>query len=137
MPVGQTCSMERFEQQFRVDGGVVHVRLSGVFPNERLSTQENLFKPLVDACKQANCREVIVDARELQVEFDTLAMFRAGVDAASLNEFGLRVALIARKDMLSSFFDDVTFNRAAPVRVFMDLESAQLWVHERASVEAA
>ena len=129
--------MERYEQQFRVEGSVVHVRLSGVFPNERLSTQENLFKPLVDACKQANCREVIIDARELQVEFDTLAMFRAGVDAASLNEFGLRVALVAREDMRSSFFDDVTYNRAAPVRVFTDLASAQLWLHERASVEVA
>ena len=113
----------------------MHVRLSGVFPKERLAFEENLFKPLVDACKQANCREVIVDARELQVEFDTLAMFRAGVDAASLNEFGLRVALIARENMLSSFFDDVTYNRAAPVRVFTDLKRAQLWIHERASVE--
>ena len=94
-------------QEFRVEGGVVHVRLSGSYPNERLAIKENLFKPLIDECKRENCREAIVDARELQVEFDTVALFRAGVDAASMNEFGLRVALIAREDMISSFFDDV------------------------------
>ena len=89
--------MEGYVQQFRVEDGV--------------------------ECKQGNCRAAIVDARELQVEFGTVELFRAGVDAASLNEFGLRVALIAREDMLSSFFDDVTHNRAAPVRVFTDLEA--------------
>jgi hypothetical protein len=130
VPIGQTATVDRYEQQFRVEGGVLHVRLSGVYPNERLAITENLFKPLMDECRRENCREAIVDARELQVEFDTLALFRAGVDAAALNEFGLRVALIARADMLSAFFDDVTHNRAAQVRVFTDLESAQTWVRE-------
>jgi hypothetical protein len=129
--------MERYEQQFRVEGGVMHVRLSGVYPKQRLASDENLFKPLIDACKQQNCHEAIVDARELKVEFDTLGLFRAGVDAASLNEFRLHVALIAREDMLSSFFDDVTYNRAAQVRVFTNLESAQVWLRERRPVQAA
>lgn len=123
--------MKLYEQHFRVEDDVVHARLSGMYPNARLAIKENLFKPLIEACKQGNCREAIVDARELQVEFDTLALFRAGVDAASLNKFGLRVALIARTDMLSSFFDDVTHNRGAQVRVFTDMESAQSWIRER------
>ena len=108
-----------------------------MYPNERLAIKENLFSPLVEECKRANCRHAIVDARGLQLEFDTLALFRAGVDAAALNQFGLRVALIAREDMLSPFFDDVTHNRAAQVRVFTDLESARSWIHERKSVQAA
>ena len=116
---------------------MVHARLSGTYPNERLVSRENLFKPLVDECKRQNCREAIVDARQLQVDFDTVALFRAGVDAAALHEFGLRVALIAREDMISSFFDDVTRNRAAQVQVFTNLESAQTWILERRSVEAA
>lgn len=123
-------------QDFRVEGGVVHARLSGNYPNERLAIKENLFKPLIDECKRENCRKAIVDARELQVEFDTAALFRAGVDAASLNNFGLHVALIARENMLSSFFDDVIHNRAAKVRVFTDLERAQTWIHEQRQVEA-
>src|SRR5690349_21043308 len=100
--------MERYEQHFNVEGGVLHARLSGLYPNERLAIKESLFKPLIEECKKENCREAIVDARELQVEFDTSALFRAGVDAAALNEFGLRVGLLARVDMLSTIFDDVT-----------------------------
>ena len=129
--------MNQYTQKFRVERGVVRVRLSGTYPNERLALKENLFKPLIDECKRENCHEAIVDARELQVEFDTIALFRAGVDAAALNEFGLRVALVARQDMISSFFDDVTHNRAAQVQVFTDLDSAQTWIHERRRVEAA
>lgn len=129
--------MERYVQEFHVEGGIVHVRLSGRYPNGRLAIKENLFKPLIDECQRENCREAIVDARALQVEFDTVALFRAGVDAASMNQFGLRVALVARGDMISSFFDDVIHNRAAQVHVFTDLESAQTWVHERRGVEAA
>jgi hypothetical protein len=39
--------------------------------------------------------------------------------------------------MMSSFFDDVTHNRCAQVRVFTDLESARNWIRERRPVQAA
>ena len=129
--------MEPYLEKFRVEGGVVHARLSGKYPNERLASKENLFQPLIDVCLKENCREAIVDARELQVEFDTLALFRAGTDAASMNEYGLRVALIAREDMLAPLFDDVTYNRAARVHVFTDLQGAQAWIQKCRTVEAA
>jgi hypothetical protein len=106
-------------------------------PVERLAIQENLFTPLIEECTRQNCRDAIVDARELQVDFNTIAMFRAGVDAASLNAFGLRVALVARPDMMSSFFEDVTHNRCAQVQVFTDPESARAWIQERRPVQAA
>ena len=98
---------------------------------------DDKFKPLIEECKRENCRDAMVDARQLQVEFDTIALFRAGVDAAAMNEFGLRVALIAREDMISSFFDDVIYNRAAQVQVFTDPQSAEAWIKERRQVEAA
>ena len=129
--------MNPYHQEFRVEGGVVHVRLSGTYPNERLALKENLFQPLIDECERETCREAIVDARELRVDFNTVALFRAGVDAAALNGYGLRVALIAREDMISTFFDDVVHNRAAQVQVFTELESARTWIHERRRVEAA
>ena len=123
--------MKTYTEEFRVDDGVVYVRLSGIFPNERLVFDANLFTPLVEACKKNNCRLAIVDARQLQVDFDTAALFRAGVDAASLNEFDLSIALVARKDMLDPFFDDVIRNRCARMDVFLDMESASAWIDER------
>jgi hypothetical protein len=65
--------------------------------------------------------------------FNTTALFRAGVDAAAMNEFGLCVALVARRDMIDPFFADVTHNRGARVEVFTDMDSARTWVNERAS----
>ena len=73
----------------------------------------------------------MVDARELQVDFDTAELFRAGLDAVSLNQFDLCVALVARPDMLSPFFDDVIHNRCARVCVFTDPESAASWLNSR------
>lgn len=122
--------MEKYLEEFAAEGGVLHVRLSGTFPNEQLAMKRNLFEPLIAACRKEECRTAIVDARALQVDFNTVALFRVGVDAASLNDFRLRVALLARPDMLSSFFDDVTFNRAAPVHVFTDPKEARTWIEE-------
>lgn len=123
--------MNEYSQEFYVEDGVEHVRLSGTYPNERLAIKENLFQPLIEACRKDDCCMAIVDARELQVDFNTTALFRAGVDAASLTQIGLCVALVARRDMISSFFDDVTHNRGARVKVFTDMESAKAWVNER------
>ena len=121
--------MDTFTQEFRVEGEVMHVRLGGSFPHERLSSEQNLFQPLIDACVKDHCRMAVVDARELQVDFNTMELFRAGVDVSRLNQIGLRLALVARSDMLSPFFDDVIRNRVAPVHVFTDLESASAWLN--------
>jgi len=121
-------------EDFRVADGVVHVRLSGTFPNERLALKENLFTPLIEICMKEGCRAAIVDARALDVDFDTAALFRAGVDAASMNEFGLRVALIGREEDISEFFDDVLHNRCAQVNVFTSPESASAWIDARRAI---
>jgi len=107
---------------------VLHVRLSGKFPNERLGKRENLFQPLVDACSTHNCKKALVDARDLQVDFGTIALFRAGNDAAFMSRIGLRVALLARKDMLDLFFDHVVSNRGGNVGIFTDMKRALDWL---------
>src|SRR5687768_1186011 len=123
--------MSPYTEEFRVEDGIVLVRLSGTYPNDRLASSDNLFQPLIDECRTNHHRWVIVDARELQVNFSTAALFRAGVDAASLRRFDLCVALLARKDMVSPFFDDVIRNRCALVEVFTDMESARRWIDAR------
>ena len=123
--------MNEYTQAYRVEGGVMQVKLAGTFPNELLRSEGNLFAPLIENCKENNCRKAVVDARDLEVDFDTVALFRAGVDASDLHSFGLRVALVARKEMISSFFDDVTHNRGAPVQVFSDMEAACAWLDVR------
>jgi hypothetical protein len=106
---------------------VLYVRLSGKFPKEILDRRENLFQPLIRACATHNCKKALIDARELQVDFDTVALLRAGEDAAFLTRVGLCVALVAREDMRDSFFDNVVLNRGGHVGIFTEIDTARDW----------
>ena len=123
--------MKAYAKEYRAENGVLFAHLTGTYPNSRLAMKENLFKPLIEECGKNNCSLAIIDARGLQVDFDIAALFRAGVDAAALNQFRLCVALVAREDMLNDFFNDVIRNRGARVEVFTDMESAMVWIDER------
>ena len=120
--------MTEFNQEFRLENGVLHVHLSGTFPNELLHRLENLFQPLIEACSAHNCTKALVDARDLQVDFGTLGMFQAGKDAASLSRIGLRVAFLAREDALDPLFETVATNRGGHVGIFTDMEAARNWI---------
>ena len=122
--------MDDYKQEFKFDNGVLIVRLSGTFPNALLRSEQNLFQPLIDECETQNCKLALVDARNLHVNFSTMSIFRAGEDAAALNRFGFRVALVAREDMLDPFFADVAFNRGGNVGVFTDIDTARTWLQE-------
>jgi hypothetical protein len=98
---------------------------------ERLHKGQNLFQPLVDACATHKCDKALIDARDLQVNMDTLEMFQAGEDVVSVTSKGLRTAILAREDMLDRFFEDVAVNRGAIVKVFTDLETARDWLEKQ------
>lgn len=120
--------MKGYYEDFRIENGVLHVCLSGKFPNELLNSKENLFQPLIDACKAHNCAKALIDARNLQVDFGTMAMFRSGEDAAFLSRIGLRIALLAREDAIDPFFEDVVTNRGGDVGIFTDIKAASDWL---------
>lgn len=120
--------MNGYHQHFQFKEGVLHVRLSGEFPDELLEKLENLFQPLIDACSEYHCKQVLIDARNLHVKFDTLALFRSGKDAANLANIGLRVALLTRKEMLDPFFDDVVSNRSGQICIFTNIDAALDWL---------
>ena len=119
---------KEYHEDFRIEDGILCVRLTGKFPNKLLKSKENLFQPLIDACKAHKCSRALIDARNLQVDFGTMAMFRAGEDAAFLNRVGLRVALLAREDAIDPFFEDVVTNRGGSVGIFTDLKAASDWL---------
>lgn len=119
---------DEFTQQFRPDQGVMHVRVAGTFPAALLQEKRNSFQPLIEACEQANCRVALIDLRDLKVDLDTLAIFRAGVDAASVSQSGLRLAFVARAESIDDFFEDVVTNRGAGVEIFTDMEDAMKWI---------
>jgi hypothetical protein len=123
--------MDQYKEDFRVEDGVLHVRLSGKFPNELLRKGTNLFQPLADACPTHNCNKVLIDARDLQVDLDTFGLLRAGEDVASMTRMGIHIAILAREDMLDPFFEDVAVNRGASVKVFTELDTARSWLENQ------
>jgi hypothetical protein len=122
--------MNEYNQSFEVKNGVLLVHLSGKFPKDLLGRPENLFQPLIEACTAHNCKKALIDAREVEFPFDTMALYRSGNDIASLTRIGLRIAVLAREDMLDSFFDNVAFNRGSLVGRFTNFDSAYDWLQE-------
>ena len=122
--------MKEYYENFRVEDGVLYVRLSGEYPEERLQQKENIFQPLIDECTAHKCKKAIVDARKLQIHFGTMEMFQTGKDAAFLAFIGLRIALLAREDMIDPFFDDVAFNHGGNIGIFTDMEAARAWLQQ-------
>jgi hypothetical protein len=122
--------MNEYNEKFEVRNDVLHVHLSGVFPHELLQEYKNIFDPLIDACINYGCNKALVDARELKVDFDTLTLYQVAEDAAHLAQVDLRVALLAREDMIDPFFADVAYNRGALIGIFTDVSAATDWLHK-------
>lgn len=122
--------MNEYIQDFRLENGVLIVHLSGEFPKELLRSNSNIFQTLIDECSRNNCKKALIDARELVVNFDTVSLFQTGEDATILTRIGLRVALLARKDMIDQFFETVTTNRGGQMNIFTDLETAHEWIQK-------
>jgi hypothetical protein len=128
--IERTKDMDQYDEDFRLEDGVLHVRLSGNFPNELLGKGENLFQPLIDACSTHNCKKALIDARDLQVDFGIMALFQSGQDAAFLARLGLRLAILARKDMLDPFFNTVVSNRSGRIGMFTEMDAARDWIQQ-------
>ena len=122
--------MKEYNVDFRFDDGILYVKLSGKFPKELLETETNLFQPIIDACSTNKCNKVLIDASDLEVDLRTMDMFRAGVDAATLTHLGIRVAMLAREDMLNPFFDNVAFNRGGLIGIFTDMDNTREWLQK-------
>jgi hypothetical protein len=120
--------VNEYNVDFRFEDGVLNVRLSGEFPKEKLQEAQNVFQPLIEACSAQKCSKALIDARDLRTGFNTSELFRSGLDAVSLASSGLHTALVARKDMIDPFFEDVVHNRGGHIGVFTDIEGALEWL---------
>jgi len=117
-----------YREDFRLEDGILYVRLSGKFPNDLLNEAPNLFQPLIDACSTYKCDKALIDATDLEVNLSTMEVFRAGDDTGSLARLHILVAILAREDMINYLFEVVAINRGANVRVFTNVDAARTWL---------
>jgi hypothetical protein len=120
--------MKMYNEDFRLEDGIMYVRLTGTFPNELFRNKENLFQPLINACSAYKCKRALIDARDLHVDFDTTQLFQSGRDAALLTRDDLRVAIVAREDMRDGFFEYVVRKYGGSMSVFTDMDTALNWL---------
>lgn len=120
--------MDTYTREFQFDDGILSIRLTGTFPNARLGGEDNLFQPLIDECLQRNCRKVLVDARNLEADLGILGLHQAGKNSATLAYIGLRVAFLAREDMVDRFFETVAINHGGILGIFSETDSAREWL---------
>ena len=66
--------MNDYNEEFMFEDQVLHVRLSGNFPSNLLQKDKNAFQPLINACTTRKYKKAVIDARELNVSFDTYQM---------------------------------------------------------------
>jgi hypothetical protein len=122
--------MNDYKVELKLEDGVLHVRLSGQFPYEKLNQPENAYKGLIDACATHQCDRLLIDSRDLQARFSTTQLYRAGKDAVSLTIAGIEVAMVTRQELRDTFFDDVVVNRGGQVRIFTDINDARDWIQK-------
>ncbi len=128
MGAGRATDMDGYQVVFRAEEGILYVHLSGKIPDDLFRKKENVFQPLIEALSGYACTRALIDARDLQADLTTMALFRAGEDAASVTRLGLRFALVAREDMQDAFFGTVASNRGAHLGIFTDGDAAREWL---------
>ena len=120
--------MDNYHQEFQLIDNILHVRLSGKFPEGIMNTNNNVFQQLIDECNNKSITKTIIDICDLDINLNLMELFKAGEDAALLSRQGLNMALVARKETIDSFFYDVAYNRGGMVNVFNDKGAALEWL---------
>ena len=59
-----------------------------------------------------------------------VALFQVGKDAAYTGHVGLRIAFLAREDMINPFIELVVGNRGGDIAVFTDMDAACTWLQK-------
>jgi hypothetical protein len=116
-----------YRREYSVEGDVFCVELSGELPATALKRDDNLFEPLIQACRDRNLSKILIDARDVQTNLGFMDVFRAAKDLASLPPPQVQVACVVNPRQYDPLFEQVANTRGAMTRVFMNREDAFDW----------
>jgi hypothetical protein len=89
-----------------------------------------MWPEIEKACRQHECRKVLVEATIESRNLDTIAVFDAGITVSELSPRPI-IAFCFRgrePDELTEFFETVAKNRGVNVEFFSDCDSAEKWL---------
>jgi hypothetical protein len=111
-------------------GDYLMVAVSGSIGADDLAGGMNLWEPTVQFCRERKCFNVLLDAREVQVDFRLYHMVRIALDLSIFKSLPLRVALIVKAEAIrpDHAFEAVAAQEGVTARVFADSDEALTWL---------
>ena len=93
-----------------------------------LEDQSAELTRILETCKEANCRKVLVVGPSTTVRLSEMDIFHLGEKIA---ELGLTIAVVETHDAMKKdveFLENVATNRGGPIQFFDKVEEAKRWL---------
>ena len=111
-------------------GDCLLIRYTGSLTLGDLPRGQNAFRYVADICEQQNCNGVLLDARGLTMDLNTMDVFKLGSQVAKVRGRPIRFAMLGPEQQasLDDFMETVAANRGALVKVFSSEDEAMAWL---------
>lgn len=107
----------------------IHITFSGRFTPE---VAKRCVDEMVAACKREKCAKVLFDCRPMAGDMSVMNRFEIARYGAVTIPHSVKIAMLARRDQISTdnFFENVARNRGVTVTVFSEIDKAIRWLRE-------
>lgn len=114
--------------------GVIFASALGAWQSD---IDDRMVTEIFQAVKEHNVRNVLLDIRELRFDLSTVRIFQRAKEMRDMRlqkrEVSSKVALVysagdSKLEADMKFFETAAQNRAAPYRIFTDVEAARKWL---------
>lgn len=119
-----------FEFKLEPRDGYLHAEVWGPFD---LAQVKQSFPQLLEACRSHGLAKVLIDARKLTGEIDTMSRFEFGQFIAGAMTTPIEIVMLAAKEHLwpDRFVENVAQNRGVLYRVTADPKEALEWIQPK------
>jgi hypothetical protein len=117
--------MSTFEIQTIEEGGILRVTLKG------LGTYTHLLRAaaaIIDETKSRDIWHVLCDATAIIGPVGAFEKFEAGIELARGADSRMKMAVVARVEVIDYIFENVARNRGVTVAVFRNEAAALQWL---------
>lgn len=112
--------------QIEVTHEFVFVRVRG--PYNGIDETSAGMSMIVEQCRVARCWRVLLDITLLNEPIPQMDRFLLGKRVGRMWGQRMKVAILARPEHITRFFENVANNNGANVQVFADYDAAQAWL---------
>ena len=86
------------------------------------------IQEIADMCRNENLDKVLVDMRTVRESISIIDRYTAGVNVANVIGPKIKVAVVAREDIITYVAETAAVNRYGKMKLFSDLNEAMKWL---------